>query len=580
VRAPKIAVFLVAAAACTSPTPRDLAPEHRESTPRFYALTNGGKLTSYQDPRPLRLARPGSIDWLKPSPERRAELARRRLSAWSTESNVRRLTRPITGARFGGGGERLVAVIASLPEERRVLGPSGLTVEQLHGAGGLCEPPSAHFELTRDGEMFEASYATEPGLWYTAPAPALYALSSTCTAALAAAGSNTAAAIGGGCTREDEAAHFQPGSACRACIEARAGDYEACISVKGDCQRMHTREVGITTSEGTEYFDVFEGLRAECAPNFVGEYFVLARELSAEDDPLRPYQHDVVFDRCEWFWNTGLGDVEPLCFGAEQGEISTAFGDVVSGRIEYIRRAGDPLEGYGGRMYLASRLEVDGYTFDALPLSPGTIAELSEHDEPLGWKLNPQRLRADGTDPDNIDHTLAREWISALGMKTATTLPGVPIFVSNKNLCPEDSWEGPDSRGRYHCLQPYGEPADERDWQYDYRTARAYNDPTSYELFPFVTLAATGLMDPGVPGGHAIHILGTPTLGDPEWESCTWPDVFLPDEMSTSDAFDQPDVRTYTAQTHKFGKDPRLNIRMTLSTNWRRGFCTETLPGL
>lgn len=34
---------------------------------------------------------------------------------------------------------------------------------------------------------------------------------------------------------------------------------------------------------------------------------------------------------------------------------------------------------------------------------------------------------------------------------------------------------------------------------------------------------------------------------------------------------------TFTAQTYRFGKDPRLDPRVVLATNWRRGFCAEPL---
>ena len=64
-------------------------------------------------------------------------------------------------------------------------------------------------------------------------------------------------------------------------------------------------------------------------------------------------------------------------------------------------------------------------------------------------------------------------------------------------------------------------------------------------------------------------MFGAPTLADPDWEDCTWPNLFQPDEMAAYSNYDP--VYTHTTQTYRFGKDPE--IRMVIGSSWRRTFC-------
>jgi len=252
-----------------------------------------------------------------------------------------------------------------------------------------------------------------------------------------------------------------------------------------------------------------------------------------------------------------------------------ALADVVAGRVEYIRRPGDTDRPYRDRLFLASELEIEGTTFDALPLYPGNLAEVSLP-RPLGFGFPPGEMRLDGT-------SFARDWIAGIGLKTATQINGVPIVTYNYNLCRSASdWRGPDAEGRYFCRPTFemlNDPTIDPRWRPDWGAYVINERPEVVVMFPVVTLGSTGLIDPSIPGGHVPHILGSPVLADPEWENCAWPDMFVPDEMANADTTTLG-TYTFTSQTYRFGKDPNADIRVVLATNWRRSFCFEGLDGL
>lgn len=320
----------------------------------------------------------------------------------------------------------------------------------------------------------------------SAPENTLYALSSTCTAAIQATGGQVLRAIGRGCAPEDTEAHFPPGGRCYVCLYAD-GDDGRCVST-GACQPMMNREMT----------------------------FHIRRE----------------------------------------GDTNTTY--------------------YRDRMFFASSAEIDGPTFSAVKLLPGTLAEVSGGI----WGYNPETLRPDGEDPSVVDHTRAREWLGAVALKNSTRINGVRVAHYNRNVCPDSDWVGRDSKARYFCrTDSFIDLPDAPGWRYDWGSFQRQDDPEIVEVYPRLTLAATGFMDPKILGGHLPHILGSATLADPEWENCRWPDQFEPDETANIDTL-RITGYNITTQTYRFRKDPNVDIRIVMGANWRRNFCFEAIPNL
>lgn len=578
-----ILVLTSVSAGCTAPAAPPRAPE-LQRLPPMRTTTLG--LGASSPLRELDLD-PASVTarLLAPPASARPLSARHeqpRHSLWTVRSPVAPLTRPIVGARHvRGEGAELAAAIAALPADRRALGLAAFTSAQLFGAAGdltgLCAYPGVELELEHQGTTYEARYRTDPRVLMTEPELALYALSSTCTAALDARG--VAGAVGNGCTVEDEAAHFAAGSDCRACL-AVDGDHGRCVAASA-CPAQSARTMAVRESGRTVFYDVLEATSLACAPDLTHPMVILTRDTGPSNTPPRPFDHTQIGHVCSYFWSSSAGEPRLFC-SSNQSPVRLALADVLILRVDYIRRPGDTRRPLARRVMVVDSLEVEGVTYGALPLYPGTFAEVSEADVTMGgYGLVPGMLRPGGTDPDNVDHTFTRDWLATVAMKATTTINGVPFVIYNKNLCATDAWRGPDAQGRYFCPNPgfYSDtvfPPDPYSWQFDYGAYYVGIDPLRIESLPTVTLGSTGLVDPNIPGGHVIHVAGTPVLADPEWENCAWAEQFEPDETASVDT-GTPGLYTFTAQTYRFGKDPRLDLRVVLATNWRRGFCAEPL---
>jgi hypothetical protein len=529
------------------------------------------------EPLELEVPRSSSLYMLSPSPEHLNRLKRpERRNVWRVESNVRKLLSPIQNAHFDRTrGQGLLDILATMPPERAALGPTALPLATL---GQYCEHAGIEFSVEHQGETYDAVYAGSSYLNASVPVNSLYALSSTCTDALRTSHGAVTAAVGAGCTREDEAAHFPAGSACRSCLQTD-GDHARCVS-STSCEAEMNREVELVVAGETKTFDVIEFLALACAPNFFVEMFALVEELGENNTLPAAFDMEAYHEICAWHWNPGIEEPRPYCRGAT-GPIKATINDTVMGGVERITRRSTGEERYRDRLYLASSVQLEGVVLeswmnvDLNDLSHPTHAE-------GGWGLNPQDLRPDGTDPNNIDHTRARDWISLLSLKTATTRNGVPIAVFNHNLCADDAWQGPDEQGRYHCVQPGWDatnpPPMEDQWSYDWGSFNGQGG--TIELYPVMTLASTGLMDPGAPVPHFPHILGSATLANPSWDNCAWKDQFFPDEMANFDTRVPEGIYNITTQTYRFGKTDKFDIRLGLSTNQRRGFCSPEFPDL
>jgi hypothetical protein len=556
---------LLALAACRAPSaePREAQRQLRSPPPARFASRDLGAKTPVQ-----MIDTPSSetLRALKPSPERLANLLKTRRTFTEDPSTPARLVNPIIGARLDlERGERLTNVLASFPEERGAQGVAALTYDQFWD---LCEEPMINFELEHEGERYEARHRISQLIVHTAPVVSLYALTSTCTEALLAGGGDLSRAVGAGCAREDEEAHFPAGSTCRSCL-AVDGDHARCVRASS-CKEQMARELQI----GTEFYDVIEAACLACAPDYYDPTFILAHELGPDNAMIDPFDHEAIAHWCYYRWNPSSAEPRLFC-RAEVDGINMAVSDVVSTWVDYIRRPGETAPYYLDRVGLVSRIELGDVTIAMMPVFPGALGNLSVSGLIGGWGLNPNLLRPDGTDPQNPDHTQAREWLGAVGLKTATRYDGITIAYFNHNLCSADDWLGPDPSGRYFCRPHFDEqnppPDDFHGWQHDWGV---FADPGGTVVtFPTLTIVSTGRMDTNVPGAHVPKILSSPVLADEQWENCAWPDMFVPDEMAQSDVFDSAQT-TFTTQTYRFGRDGD-EVRIGMSSNTRRDFCFQ-----
>lgn len=518
-----------------------------------------------------------SLRALRPTVERTHTFAGARHRVWDRRSNAAHYLNPMFTQGFVlDRGQRLTDTIASFPEERRALGVSGLSYQQIFS--GLCEAAAVDVEVTHEGQTYDARFLAEEYAWATSPQPTLYALSSTCTDALLRTGGAVEDAVGAGCSGEDLSAHFPSGSACRLCLDVD-GDHARCVA-RNACKEQMNREMALVVGNQVEYYDVLEAAVLACAPNYVTTMFILANELGPDNEVPAPFDPQAYHSFCWWTWNISAGRVEPSC-NEKVGEVNVSVADVTTGRVDYIRPRGDTTSNfYFDRWWFASTVEVEGYSFQSTSMPANTVAQLSVPNAvERGWGYPPNDLRPGGTDRNDPEQTYARDWIAALTLKTATRIDGVLINHYNRNLCSDDLWQGPDEHGRYYCKQPLfedGGPPDDGLWNYDWGGYIQTFETLRSETYPMLTLASTGLPDPEIPGGYVAHILGSPTLADPEWENCRYPDLFYPDEMSN---WESPEaLPSITTQTYRFGKDPRFDIRVVLATNTRRAFCSPFPP--
>ncbi len=578
-RACALALIPLLFSACKGPEAPPQGPRTAQVRTTSLRLGSGGTMVELDvapDSETVRALAPG-----RRAPRQSARPAQPRHNLWERPSLASTLLVPIEGARLvREGGEDLTAALDALPEARRALGIAALTPTQLYGAGGddgLCDSPQVDFEASLGGVDYELRYKPDSSTLLTRPQPVLYALSSTCTAALAASGGALAQAVGSGCSREDEAAHFATGSSCRTCL-ATDGDHARCLASRA-CPAETARTMMIREENRNEFMDVYESTVLSCAPDRLSTLMILTHD--RPDRTPDAFDHSQVTRVCAYFWSTSAGEPRLNC-NPDYEPVEATLADMVIMRVEHIRRPGDTRRPYNHRIAMATRMELEGHTYEAMVLYPGSLGEISEPDVRIGgYGLAPNTLRADGTDITNIDHTRARDWLATLAMKMTTTINGVPFALYNKNLCPPADWRGPDAQGRFHCRTPYfsddTNPAPQLyDWQFDYGGYYTGINPVRIEMFPVVTLGATGRIDTRIPGGHVPYILGTSVLADPEWENCAWPDQFVPDEQTAYDIA-QPGTPTFSMQTYRFGKQAPVDIRAVLATNWRRGFCFEPL---
>jgi hypothetical protein len=516
------------------------------------------------------------------------------------ESTLAALANTLEDAEFGGGGE---ALEERLDEESNsdvaYYGVALLTAEELFGAegeGGLCEPLELLSTFEEDGTEYEASYAVEPYLNYgNDPEPIWQELSEGCSAALLAQGGDIdAAEDAGDCSVYEVHQWFLDESDCRECVVAALGDFDSCVESEA-CPEETVAENYLELEQGTTWYDTYNATLLACAPDW-SIWTTFIAQVDVEGDLPDAFDHSAYGGFCIPFWYDKIDGVGWWCTnGLNPGSQGDILGEGAFLRANYIRPVGDETTPHQDRMGYADRVELDqGRFLRWMHLSSfggaGTFSLDSEWDDtnqsgafdvgdygygyPMtGLGLHPYALRPDGTDVSVIDDTFARDWLAVDAVKTATTIDGILVTYINHNACAEDDWVGPDDDGSSWCQAP-AEPT--IGWLNDGENLWANDDSTDAQPYPQITLGSTGLPDPAVPGGIVLHVVGSTTLANPDWEGCAWPDAFTPDLHQIADDPSVPQgTASLTAETWRFDAHPERDFRVVLATNQLRGFCPE-----
>lgn len=461
-------------------------------------------------------------------------------------------------------GAALVDALANLDPERAALGIQGLTPADLDS---LCEYPLLSMSGSDGNGPWEISIETEPFVWLTAPQRYLVSLPAACADDLLALGGPSGA---GACSEEDEAAFFPTGSSCRTCLEVD-GDFDRCVQ-ETECPVEATRHALASPagSFANEMYSVLVADSLSCAPDLDIPVLLLVPDLD-EDDPLPGvYEHGRIEQICTELWS---GQSLAMYCSPTISPIANVLLDVLPARISEVVQDGSPP--HRRRIVAPASIAVpDGRRYDLAIGYEIPLAVLSAPMSLGGWGFPPTEVRPDGSDPAVVDDTYARDWLAGLALKTTTTIDGIPVWGFNRNRCSD--WSEPEPDGSRTCRT-----VDSWDlsgvWSDDGMISWFdYDAGTSY-AFPFTTLVSTGLVDPDVPGGLALHVMPSETLARIEGDSCGWTRSFVPDRMRLYDDNPPGGVDPYSAfdgETWRFGRDD-LDIRLGLATNQYRGFCPE-----
>ncbi len=497
------------------------------------------------------------------------------------------LASPVTAARFDGSlGERMETLLDAAGKEGRPVatyGTGALTLTELVGDdvhAGACELPEIVSTVEHGGESWEMRLGVAMienfigGL-----EPAMGTLPEACEADLLDAAGDVDAAKA--CSTTDEASFFAEGTDCRACLGESSGDYAGCVT-SARC----AEEAPVLESRSGTLWTRYEATLLSCAPDHTVPAYVLA--LPDETGALPgPFDYGRWGYVCAPFW-----DGSEVVYTCQGGDDTLRVGAI--GLVEGIRRDGDDTPWYRHRSWYSPRITFEdgtelrwaweAYTSGGVISSPVDPPDTNGDDvvdagddyygyQYVSWGLNPVELRPDGTDPDVLDDTFARDWSAARAVKTATTQDGISILMANRSRCADGAWDDLDGDGRFRCTQTEapvgGWLGDLPHFRWDPRAGYTYP-------MPVVTLGSTGLPDPEIPGGVVVQVASAPILGDPDWEGCTWDDTFVPDRAVLPDApLDYAGAGSLTADTWRFGGHPEQDLRVLLYTNHPRGFCPD-----
>jgi hypothetical protein len=521
----------------------------------------------------------------------------------------------IDGARFDlDTGQAMTAALDRRIEELEALygdqnfeeyGISLLTLDEVFGTmeanfeDALCEPLEILWEFEDDVSGSSRDY--EGKIWVfpwesfvTDISPVLVQLPSICANSLASNAGDVDAAVAGACNEDDEATFFPVDSTCRACLESSAGDFDLCVD-HGECMdEAQWVTAFYYETEEPALLEVWTSFLAACAPDYILFTYLLT---IPDDDEEMPdtFDHDAWIHECVPMWSNALNDFDFLCVGAAPKEDHLeVLWDGVPFRTSYLRPEGTSGTPWWDRLGFASEIRFDNgmvmkYTW-AGEMGSGVITGPAHYNDSNGdgivdetddigsgeyaFGLNPTELRPDGTDPTELDHTKARDFVAAAITKASSRINGIPITCYNHNRCQEDAWEGPDAEGRYRCTA-LDRPT--MGWMEDGWVYWGDDASASIYTLPMATIASTGLPDPDVPGGVVIHVAGSDILADPGYDDNPLPNRFVPDLIQLADHPEDwaNEGGSLTGNTYRFGKDPDQDIRFVMHANHRRNFHPE-----
>lgn len=361
----------------------------------------------------------------------------------------------------------------------------------------------------------------------------------------------------------------------------RVGDIDACVD-SGDCAERSPYVVATEGLAGSEYWNVAAITMLACKPDYTTNALVVTH--IAEDGSFpEAFDHDEWEAFCVPYWNEDLGGVDVFCAGTDgvfgQGTWPGILGmhPKEGGEDQHLWRAA-----------YTPRIELD--TGDTIRWAwkyidnDGIMSHPTEYPDtnddgvvdtndfytgfgsPYGWGLQPYDLRPDGSDPDVVDDTYARDWIAAFAVKTATTRTGIPINIATHNRC--SAWEGPFDDGTWRCTQLTAP-----DEGYLNDVSATWGNLYQIFSYPTATIASTGLADPDIPGGIVPLLAGSDRLALPDFDGCETAVTFTPDQAPfTENAPDWTTPGAIQGDTWRF-EDRDLDLRAVLSTNVTRDWC-------
>lgn len=482
------------------------------------------------------------------------------------------------------------------PDDVESSGVALLSLDELFGnslEAGLCEDAEVLIDGEHDGRAYTAAVDVPTYFWFIGEPEALFGtLDEGCREALAESGGDVDAAIGEGCTPDDEAAFFEEGSACRTCLSERGGDLSACEE-DGECPEEAPQETWTLEDGERVYYDIVTAYMWACAPDWSVLVVMLA---NVEDDGTLPetFDHENWSYLCIPYWDRGL---QYTCFAGEAGpKLGDALGEGAPSRVNGITYEGDDTPRHVGRNFYSHQLTSTSrqkikYFWGFTPTGAGVISmpqiipdtndngvtDLGDENYGFGlggWGINPLALRPDGTDPEELDDTNARDWLATYNLKFSTAINGIPIHIFRHNRCADGAWEGPFDDGTYRCTRL---DAPNIDWLLE-DVDNTWTDSSFTQAYamPMATIASTGLPDEDVPTGAIPQIAGSPALANEDWEGCSYPHTFTPDLAPFEDS---PGVfgerASLWGHTYRFGKDEDQDLRAVLVTNRLRDFCPE-----
>lgn len=471
------------------------------------------------------------------------------------------------------------------PSEQQNYSVTLLTPTELFGDGerpGLCEMPLVEASPETGYEAGLAVYT------YTAilndPEPMFVSISAQCEEGLAVSGGVDAAVLDGSCAEDEARTFFWPGSACRDCVESNGGRYDACLD-EGACAEDVPLAVWVEDDSGARtWYRSALATGWACAPGWLAPFYLLST--MGEDGQLpRAFDHEAWAFLCTPFMDEAVGEPVMACQGSTEPGERGVLAEGLFGFVGYLRPEGDEVLGWRGRHYYVDSIQFTSGAMLSwswayagglgLVSAPRVIADtngsgdIDPGDDDYGYGgggmgLDPHQTRPDG-------ELLARDWLAAVTLKTATTREGVPILPYQRSRC--ESWE--DAGDHERCIA-LADP--EAGWINDVYTTWADDARTVPIPFPVASLASTGLMDEEVPGGLVTHVAGSPALALPAWDDCALPHSFTPDEAEFSD-LPGGSGGALVGHTWRFDRAGDPDFRLVLNTNQARGWCGGTAEG-